>query len=147
MPVAQCATCPFMIHHYLLCRVSFRNRHVFADAQREQCLHNEIPIRREQTIFSYFLFKRKHRMHRSLKQEAHGNGHYLGQGGNRGACSGSRPDRSIISRAMLLWVATESARNRAFRHKERGAPVRSAWRSAMRQIWCDAMSYRPPNVS
>jgi hypothetical protein len=62
----------------------------------------------------------------SLKQEGTRKGT---QGGKRGACSGSRPDRSIISRAMLPWVATESARNRAFRHKERGAPVRSAWRS------------------
>jgi hypothetical protein len=49
----------------------------------------------------------------------------------KGGMFGSRPDRSIISRAMLLWVATESARNRAFQHKERSC---SAVRLAVRNV-------------
>jgi hypothetical protein len=52
-----------------------------------------------------------------------------------------------MSRAILLWVATKSPRNRAFRHKERGALVRSAWLSAMRQIWWDAMPDHLPNAA
>jgi hypothetical protein len=78
------------------------------------------------------LLKRKNRMHRSLKQEGTRRGTLAVTGEQKGGMF--RPDRSIMSQAMLLWVATENARNRAFWHKERGAPVRSAWRSAMRQI-------------
>jgi hypothetical protein len=94
-----------------------------------------------------FLLKRNHRNHRYLRQQGTRRGTLLGHGGTGGTCSWSRPDRSIMFRAMLLCVATESARNRAFWDNPWGAPVRSSWQSAMREIWWDAIPDDPPNVS
>jgi hypothetical protein len=55
-------------------------------------------------------------MHRSLIHEGTRRGKIAGKRGRTVACSGSRPDRSIMSRAILLRVATESTRNRAYRN-------------------------------
>jgi hypothetical protein len=56
------------------------------------------------------------------------------KGAKEGICAKSTGPVDNIQSDAPLGGNIKSARHRAFRHKARFAPVRSAWRSAMREI-------------